>query len=232
MSLLTSLISYWSMDGNSNDLHGSNNGVESNVTYASGKIGSSARFNGTNSSIDISDNPSLSTGDIDFTLSAWVKLVAKAPNPFGNGIAGKWKYSTNNREFLLWYYDAIDRFRFEVSPDGTASGGIEANALGSPNIGQWYFIVGWHDSVANTINIQINNGTIDSLPHSTGVFDGTSNFGFGNYENVGFLNGYIDEVGFWKRVLSPKERSQLYNNGNGLAYPLKVNTPNFLKFFP
>ena len=33
------------------------------------------------------------------------------------------------------------------------------------------------------------------------------------------MKGRIDEVGFWKRVLTSSERSLLYNGGVGLTYP-------------
>ena len=32
-------------------------------------------------------------------------------------------------------------------------------------------------------------------------------------------NGSIDEMGVWNRILTPTEIGQLYNSGNGLAYP-------------
>ena len=32
-------------------------------------------------------------------------------------------------------------------------------------------------------------------------------------------DGLIDEVGLWRRVLTPAERTTLYNCGAGLTYP-------------
>jgi uncharacterized protein (DUF1786 family) len=38
------------------------------------------------------------------------------------------------------------------------------------------------------------------------------------YEDGGF-GGYIDEVGFWERVLTQPEITDLYNAGNGKPFP-------------
>jgi hypothetical protein len=39
-----------------------------------------------------------------------------------------------------------------------------------------------------------------------------------------FADGVVDEVGFWTRVLSSSEVSQLYTSGAGLAYPFSSST--------
>lgn len=229
MSLLDQLISYWKFDGNSNDSHGSNNGSDTGMSYTTGLLGQCAVFNGSGT-IDILDNPSLSTGDIDFTISGWIQLANKNPNPFGNAIAGKWKYTTSNREYLLWYFDSTDRIRFDVSRNGVNTGTSEANTFGSPPLNTWIFVVAWHDSVGDTLNIQINNGAVDVQSYALGVFDSVSNWTFGSYDGQGFFQGKVDGFSFWKRILTTQERTLLYNGGNGLAYPFTSDS-GFFNFF-
>ena len=48
-------------------------------------------------------------------------------------------------------------------------GTVNANALGLPRIGTWCFAVGWRDCVNNTLNIQVNNGTISGMAWSRGA---------------------------------------------------------------
>jgi hypothetical protein len=70
------------------------------------------------------------------------------------------------------------------------------------------------------LNIQVNNGPVDSLPYSSGVAISTSPFAIGATGNaIDLLDGAVDEVGFWKRVLTAQERTALYNSGLGLTYP-------------
>jgi hypothetical protein len=80
--------------------------------------------------------------------------------------------------------------------------------------------VAWHDAGADTINIQVNNGTVDS---TTGVFGNSETFIIGG-EKVGAgadfeFDGLIDEAGIRNRVLTTAERTELYNSGSGRTHP-------------
>jgi hypothetical protein len=58
-------------------------------------------------------------------------------------------------------------------------GTVYANALGTPATGTWYFVVGWHVSANNTLNIQVNNGTVNSVAWSAEVLSGSADFAIG-----------------------------------------------------
>lgn len=218
---------FWGLNetsGNRSDSAGSNTLTNNgSVASTTGKVSNAAQFSGSND-LSITDNSALSTGDIDFTVSGWVYMTSKAANA---GIISKFTSSGAQREYLVYYDSAVDRFRLSVSAIGTTVTQIAANNLGSPSLNTWYFIVAWHDSVANTINIQVNNGTADSASYSSGVFDGTAPFMLGNYFSGGVnnrLTGYVDAVGFWKRVLTDGEKTTLYNSGSGIEYPFAAPT--------
>lgn len=232
MALWDNLVAYWKLDetsGTRADSYGSNTLSESAsaVGYGTGKVSNAADFVKANSNyLYIYDNAALSMGDIDFTVAAWLKIDDKSTS---SGIVSKWYGPINNREYYILYLTgATDRISFFVSNDGTSSASINANNLGSPSTDTWYFIVAWHDSVNDTINIQINNGAIDSLSYASGVYNGSASFVLGSNRvgiNTAPLDGMIDEVGVWKRVLSSDERTELYNSGNGTTYtPPAVNS--------
>lgn len=224
--LTTSLTSYWKLDeasGARADSVGTNNLTSNNtVGQAVGKLTNAAQFNSASSRyLSITDNASISVGDIDFTVGAWVYLDSKSAD---QAIAGQYYTTTNQRSWNINYQAAADRFRFAVSADGTSVAGqfdnVIADNFGSPSTGTWYYIVAWHDSVANTINISVNNGPANSLSHTTGVLDSTGPFTIGALGNpLQYFDGRIDGVGLWKRVLTSQERTNLYNSGNGLEYP-------------
>lgn len=221
MPLTDSLISYWSLDeasGNALDAHSTNHLTETSGTIgsATGKVGNCRDFEvGDTEHFLIADNASLSTGDIDFTLSAWVN--PESLTGANMSIAGKFG-GAGSREYMLRLGDTGIPV-FSVSNDGTVSTGA-TSSLGALTPGTWYFIVGWHDSVNNQIGISVN-GTVVTANYTLGVFDSTAGFSIGALSsNSQHFDGLIDEVGFWKRVLTSDERATLYNNGNGLAYPL------------
>ena len=231
MALTDSLISYWKLDeasGTRVDSHTGGNDLTDNntVTQAAGKIGNSAQFTNANSeSLTRVDNASLSVGNIDFTWAGWFYLDSKTTYRIGFC-----KYQTpllGNADFeYRIYYDApADRFLFTIGDGGANSAVATANNLGSPSTATWYYIVGWHDASADTISIQVNNGTADSTAYASGSFDGAGDLIIGLQAGAFGWDGRMDELGFWKRVLTAAERTALYNGGSGLAYPFF--TPGF-----
>jgi hypothetical protein len=223
MSLLTSLISYWKLDeasGTAIDAHSTNNLTDNNsVGSATGKIGNARSF--TAASLQFLSHVSnnfFQAGDIDFTFTAWVKLTSKT-NVWP--IVAKWDdvAGNNANEYTLFYNSGSDRFVFQVEDSSDVTGTVTANNFGSPSIGTWYFVVVWHDSVNNNINIQVNDGTADTTSWTTGTRTSSANFKIGTWDNPDagrYLDGLVDEVGFWKRVLTSQERTNL---SNVLAYP-------------
>ncbi|MBI4009956.1 MAG: LamG domain-containing protein [Candidatus Aenigmarchaeota archaeon] len=222
-TLTNGLISYWKLDessGTRTDSKGTNSLAGNGVGSAAGIKGNAGQFSSSSSSyLSIADNPDLSVENSDFTISAWVNLNSKTTY---RTIAGKDNYGS--REYMLHYINSPSEFdqpkndKFGFWIDG-GNAHLFANSAGSPSTGTGYFVVAWFDSKAKTLNIQINNGPVDSI--STGSIvphDGTSKFGIGGRELSGApltFDGKIDEVGFWKKVLTTQEKSDLYNNGNG-----------------
>lgn len=254
----TSLITYWNLhegSGTRYDSHGSNDLTDNNtVTQASGVDGGNsvgdnntvtqaasgasiitkdaAQFTRTNSEfLSHPDNTDLSLGsDTAFTVACWVYLDSK---PGFMGLVQKGGGVTNDSsemEYSISYNSVSDRFTFFMGP--TPSSSLDADNLGSPSTGTWYFIVAWHDPTADTVNIQINDGTVDSTARTAGSQDTTDRFTIGRASefNGNYTDGRIEEVGFWKRVLTSQERTDLYNGGNGNTI-LEVSG-EFLALFP
>ena len=184
------------------------------VTQAAGKLGNAASYDvanierldgGTGSPVNFSGNQ-------DFTLAAWVYVSSTASDRV---IASK-DSSAGFRGYSMHYSNSPDRFRFIVSNDGTATTALDADNLGAVSTGTWYYVVAWHDADADTINIQVDDGTADSTAHSTGVNNPSGiKFTVGGIHNAGNYHGRIDEVGVWNRVLTSAERTELYNSGTG-----------------
>ncbi|MEX1248701.1 MAG: LamG-like jellyroll fold domain-containing protein [Anaerolineales bacterium] len=220
----TDLISYWNMDeagGNALDSHGSNDGAETSGTIATtaGKLNNARDLElGETEYFGLADNLDLSTGDIDYSFSAWVQLESK-PGSVMTILSKRDATSGGNQEYTIGWLNTNDRLFFGVwNASGTLSI-VYADNLGAPSVGTWYHIVCWHDAGASTVNIVVNNGPVNSSSAGTPI-DSTSGFKMGaqNYAPAYFWDGPIDEVSFWKRVLAPQEIAALYNSGNGLGY--------------
>jgi hypothetical protein len=219
-SLLTSLVAYWKLDeasGTRNDSVGANHLTDNNtVMSTTGKVGDAADLVRANSeSLSIADNAALSVGDIDFTVGAWVKFNlngASFPSTFH--LVSK----TGGSADEYWLESDGYNFRFRVYAGGNLYSATEAITVVS---GTWYYLVGWHDATANTVNLIVNNGTPTSTSTTGAVPDNSnSSFNIGRYgSGVFYDDGQVDEVGLWKRLLTSDERTELYNSGNGKTYP-------------
>lgn len=229
MALSTSLVAYWSLEeasgtrvdatGRGNDLTPNGSSLPGNTT---GKVANAIQLSQVNVQyLSIADNTDLSTGDIDFTLACWCYI----DNLSTRVMMAKWNDDVNQREYFL--ATVSSRFNLYVSSNGSAQTNIAANTLGVPATATWYFVVAWHDSVANTLNICVNNGAVDSTSYSSGVFDSTAGFKIGanRASAVNLWDGRIDEAAMWKRVLTGAEITDLYNAGSGRDYAYISTTP-------
>lgn len=162
---------------------------------------------------EIADNAALSTGDVDFTFAVWLR-----PDYLSGDLRIARKGLTSGTlEWTMYYRVANTRFTFGISNDG-ANLSVLSGAQGPTYTvpGSWVFLVGWFDSVNNTINCQMNNTTVNSAATGTNapvdragaVFLGRTDFGVS-------VDGPMQHAAFWKRVLTAQERTFLYNGGLG-----------------
>ena len=225
---LDDVTAYWKLDeasGNNRADSGPNGQTltdSGTVAAATGKINNGADFEFTaeTSTLTHADSATLSLGaDTDFTLSAWVKIeslsafrepiVDKCPDVITPG---------DGTEYVLEVEQNFNTFSLTVG-NGSANAEVRATTFGVVPTGSFIFVVAWHDSSANTLNIQVNNGTVDSQAWSGGTQNGANAFSVGSStanSQIRF-DGVIDEVGFWKRILSSGERTTLYNSSSGIT---------------
>ena len=170
------------------------------TTYSTGRtfVEASTQYFSTPSSA------ALQTGDIQFTLALWVNKTANTAGGYP-GLISKNDNATNIEYDVYWQNGT--GITFAVSSNGTALTG----SVTSPTVGLngWHLVVCWHDSDANTLNIQIDGGTVTSANYSAGVRAGTADVEVGKQVNQ-YFTGYIGPIDFWKRILTSSERTALY----------------------
>lgn len=225
MALIDDLKPYWKLNeesGNRADSVGSNTLTDVNtVLYGTGKVGNCASFvNASDEYLAIADNPDVSTGDVDFTIAGWVYLDNETTTQV---FWAKNSDSSGDAEYLLYYDQGSDDIIFQVYRATDAA--VTVIWDGTPTLGTWYFIVVWHDAAADTIYISVNNST--PVSQATGgalQASGAAQFRIGAWDQATLydLDGDVDELGLWKRVLTAAERTRLYNGGNGLTYPFGI----------
>lgn len=243
MALTDNLLSYWKLEeasGTRVDEVGNNDLTDTNgMGNTAGKIGNAGAFVLASSEYlsiaSASQSPDLSINGAsgDIFISAWVKLNSK-PSVNMWPVA-KYGFANGNREYAIYWDFATDRFRFRVFNNLAASDEVTASSFGAPSTGTYYHIMAWVDNTANTVNISINNGTVDSVALTVTTHNGGGIFhigAVGNSTPIEHWDGEIDEVGIWSVPPSSTERTQLYNGGAGLTHPfVSTSGKSMLIFF-
>jgi hypothetical protein len=228
LGLKTNLIASWELNeasGNAVDAHTNALTLTDNNTVTSdagvGGVGTARLFTAANTEyFSRTSETLLQTGDIDFTLAGWFYLTTKAAN---HAFITKDGNGAGQREYSLDYNASTDRFRFYIFTSPDIARIVSAGTLGAPSTGTWYFIVAWHDTTANTVNIQVDNGTADSgatTAAAQAASDALFCMGYRNYPAFNEPhNGRMQAVRFWKnRILTAAERTALYNGGVVVPY--------------
>ena len=175
-----------------------------------------SQFTAANSEyLSVANDANLQFGNEDFSVAGWVYLDS-------TGVAfrvpiGKWDYVGNKREYAVYFNDALAKFGFFVSNNGTANSGVFTSSTIST--GAWHYVVGVHDSVNNLLKISLDGAAFDTAAYVLGGNANTSSFTLGADGSTDeFWDGRISKAGVWRKVLSAGEVTQLYNSGNGLAH--------------
>jgi len=222
-TLLDDLVSWWSMDetsGTRADAHGSNDLTETNtVGYVTGKVSNAAQTIAANDEeLTKTSASGLNGGDRDFTVAMWLRLDDDPNSSFIKmGQVHDSNFGDTDWRLHISFTDIATFGVVATSTEQT----IGATSFGTLSEDVWYFIVMWHDAGANTLNIQINDGTVDTNSSFTTPTHQTlaTSLVMGQAWGVIATSASYDELGFWSRVLTTQERTDLYNSGNGIGYP-------------
>jgi hypothetical protein len=212
----SSLLSYPGTGTTINDLSGNElSGTLSNNTF----INPYLNFNGSSSTITVSDNSLLEPGTDDFTVEVWIKyniisttqstcIISKTDS----GLAAGWGYGIRT--------DTSSRVYMEVG-NGTTS-------LNSPKYtvttNTWYQIVGVFTNVSsNSIALYVN-GVSQGTPTShsfTSVKNTTHDLSIGSFDNnIGnfgqWFNGKLGIVRIYNSALSASDVSKNFEANRGI----------------
>jgi hypothetical protein len=214
MALTNNLLAFYKLD-NTNDSSGNNRTLTNNgnVSFASGKIGNAAVFDGTNSL----EKAPFNVGQ-NFSVSFWANLNEVTDYGF----------------FVVQYGGFVIYTRADGSIEvGDCMTWNFATASGVVETGVWkHYCL----SVSNGVGtLYANNsvlGNSEGNPPLDLTDDGDRQFGIsGDSVSSGYINGSIDAVGVWDRALNSTEVAELYNNGTGLELEVPNLTSGLQAFY-
>lgn len=204
LDLSTSLVAYWHFDEESGtrlDEVGSSDLVIGGGTpgFDLGRSSNAVEFTDDGDWLYADDNLNIGMDDAQsFTIAGWYRIEDK-----DNAYIFVSKGASN--EYEVYYSKIADRFRFY-----TAAGAVYADSFGDPSPDDWVFIVAWYDATADTVNIQVNGGTVNTADAPGTIPDTTGPLYVGKNDFDNGMHGLVDEVGIWRRTLTSTERQQIF----------------------
>lgn len=219
-SLLDDLAGYWPFDDNMWDYPSNGNLANTSTAYynADNIKGRSLFFDPLLSSVvTLPDDPSLNNLDDELAISVWFKLPNGEASDYAlvaqrDGFGDNFELFANKGGELA--FSVWDRFNteYELTYDAPIIAGQWHHVLVNVKAGEYMRM--YFDNVLGADETAVVPAQISNDMTETYLGD---NF-FANY-----LDGYMDEVALWKRVLTDDERNFLFNDGSGNSLPVVRN---------
>ena len=199
------MVSWWTGDGNANDIQGSNNGtLQNGATFATGKVGQAFSLNASlNSGVSVPSSPELNPTEA-ITVDAWVK-PASFPNAFPT-VMRKDRDAGGNAQYIL-----------AVTNTGLAHchiGNLPELFGGSVPLNQWSQLACTYDR--QTIRLYVNGSEVASALATQAIPTASNNLVIGKEDGFTDRNfdGLIDEVEIFNRALAASEIQAIVNAGS------------------
>ena len=197
----------YTFESNAQDVSGNGfHGTASSVSYTAGKTGAqAAQFSGSASSVII---PASVTDD--FTVSMWVKTTdnsgwAGAQWWNGKGLVdgeiggggADWGTALVNGKFVLGV--------------GAAAGDITVASSANINNGAWHHVAATRDNTTGAMRVYVDGVLSGSGTGPTGSRSWPTQLRIGGLQpGSGYLNGVIDDVRLYDRVLAAEEIAETF----------------------
>jgi alpha-glucuronidase len=215
----------YAFEGNAQDSGGGGfDGTATALTYVTGRIGAqAAQFNGTSSSVSI---PKSITDD--FTIAMWVKTTDTGGSAGGQWWSGKGLVDGEIGGGGADFGTSIVNGKF-VLGIGATSGDTTVASSVNVNDGAWHHIAATRDNTSGAMAVYVDGVLRGSGTGPTGSRSWPTSLRIGSLLNgSNFLNGALDDVRLYSRILSASEIQTLA--AGQLATPQNVTaTPGNAK---
>jgi len=156
--------------------------------------------------------------DVDFTVAFWTKYGAQPEGSDDPALIAAQNWASSNNQGWGIYMQSGGNFRVVVTDDRGSAGKMSTTTTPVIRDGTWHHVIVTFARKGDaTIYVDGAAYSTKSLTAVTGSIDKGDGTNIGQ-DNTGFYdsnmaNVLMDDVGIWRRVLSPGEVSAIYNAG-------------------
>ena len=215
------LVSWWSGNGDANDLEGRNNGslVNGAAFFNSGKVDQAFLLDGIDDHVRVEDSASLDITD-QLSIEGWIYPTAFTVRY--SLILSKWDaVGVEQRSYGMGLDSTNNKVYFRVSPDGREWGVRVGTVYASSAIPlfQWTHVAGTYDG--QSMRIYVDGELSNQVAHDQGIYSGSCDVGLGaGVCGVGYgdfrypFKGLLDEISIYDRALTTSEIQAIYAAGS------------------
>jgi hypothetical protein len=151
------------------------------------------------------------------TFAGWFKQSS-----LGNGaVFSRGKTLSSNPEFAL-LTDSSGRLVWRIYSNAVTF--ASATTTNATVANSWQFFVAWYDRSSGEMGVVLNLEAPAYSSQPSPIAQSFENVNLGYFDEGPLsLNGVMDTFGVWRRVLSPRERVQLYKSGIGQTKPFRFS---------
>ncbi len=214
------LVGYWALDEGEGARTADTsqppacNGIVSGAEWVEGKIGKALQFDGKSGGVSINANWAYNNLS-SFSLSAWVRLDALPVQGNGASLVNKGPEAPV-QHFWWWIgYPPNYSIVLELGSEGHQWGQSFGSDPQTWELGRWYHVATTFESEGGSSTAvfyrdgeKVGEKTVEEPFHS-----GAHDLKLGTYGGLHWLNGALDEVKLWDRVLTAEEVQAEYGRG-------------------
>ena len=198
-----------------------NNGVSTSVTYAAGRFGQAAVFNGSSSFVALPFFNFVSGSSANFTASLWFNVTDMSASNNLIQLSGS---SATNSSFNV---QLLSDGTFRIDSYGV---GYAFTGLATVSTNNWYNLV--LVNAGGTCTPYLNGSAGNVLTHNIGFSGSYSNLGaryvLGSLYTLDITTGSIDQVRIFNSAISAGNVTSLYNEST--VIPSTDGTDSILQF--
>jgi hypothetical protein len=156
------------------------------------------------------DHADLSIVD-ELTISVWCKFASLGATD--QVICSKYEAAGGKLEWILKYDQASGKLLIYTGESGTT-----CYSASTVTTGTWYHVV-VRVKNGTSVSLCVNGSANINSDVAGTTTPGTAQFFIGRIGGYSqYMNGLVDEVGIWTRLLTDGDVDALYASGNGLSY--------------